>query len=85
MNIDSDGNLTSMETTLMKFGQTQEPITEGSLAWKVWKLLKLNYNIRSLTQAMQLLKKVAWSANITEQGHAAASMVMKNMVDAHQK
>ena len=26
---------------------------------------------------MLLLKKVAWSANITEQGHAAASLVMK--------
>ena len=77
MNIDSDGNLTSMETRLMKFAQTPEPIIEGSLAWKVWKLLTLNYNIISLTQAMLLLKKVAWSANITEQGHAAASMVMK--------
>ena len=69
----------------MKFGEAQEPINEGSLAWKVWKLMKLNYKIRSLTQVMHLLKKVAWSANITEQGHASASLVKKNMVNAHKK
>ena len=34
---------------------------------------------------MNLLKKVAWSANITEQGHGSASLVMKNMVNAQKK
>ena len=54
-----------------------ELINEGSLAWKLWTLIKTNYNITTFTKAMYLLKKVAWSANITEQGHAAASQVME--------
>jgi hypothetical protein len=55
----------------------KEPTQQWSTSWKVWTLLKSGYNRHEVIDALKLLSRCCWSTNMTEQGHASASVITK--------
>ena len=55
--------------------QEVEPIDQTS--WKFWRLLKLGYSRDKLLEGLSVLSRGSWSTSVTEQGHAAASGLLK--------
>ena len=66
-----------MEDRFMLFASKLEPSTKLSMVLKIWILMQVHYPKAESIDDLNLLKQCSWSARITEQGHNAASMVMK--------
>lgn len=53
------------------------PQPTQAVAWAAWQLGQLGYSRAELTSALELMRNLPWSQVSTEQGHSAASVVMK--------
>lgn len=53
------------------------PQPTQSVAWSIWQLGSVGYSMDELTLALQLMRNLPWSQVSTEQGHSAASCIMK--------
>jgi len=50
---------------------------EDELILKIWTLARLNYDESTLLEGIELLRRVGWTTNSTEQGHSASSIVLR--------
>ena len=68
--------MSSAAEALAAIKELPEPPADG-LILKIWRLAQLGYDEASLLQAIELLRRVGWSTNSTEQGHSAASAIVR--------
>ena len=57
---------------LVRGDEPSEPV-----AWSIWQLAKIGFDVGELCQGVRLLRGLPWSQVSTEQGHSAAAVVMK--------
>ena len=54
------------------------PPPEEELSLKIWTLIRLGMDRTTLEEGISLVQRLSWSTNTTEQGHSAASRVLRH-------
>ena len=49
----------------------------NDISWKVWKLMRLDFNEDLILEGLGLLARASWTTTVTEQGHASSSILMR--------
>eukprot|EP00969_Alexandrium_andersonii_P352609 15438049-Alexandrium_andersonii.AAC.1 len=60
---------------LLAIRQMHQP--EDPVLFKIWTLARLNYDESVLLEGLELVKRLGWSTNSTEQGHSASSATLR--------
>jgi hypothetical protein len=53
------------------------PSPSDSTSYKIWQLLRLGYPEETLLGGLEIMSRLSWSSKLVEEGHAAASVLMR--------
>ena len=71
-------------TNLYELGQLQIQPTTDTVAAQLWHLKKQHWPMSLLLEVLEGLEDLPWTSKVTEEAHAAASVVLKNHPEFHE-